>query len=234
MKLCLEYHWLFFRIWCRNYMLSWPPATTQICVWSNTSIQLTAGTSASAGAANIKAATTIAIQLRFDYDDSYQNYDSTYQRVAKWASWQYVNEGTNSYQPTFCFGTVKGLYINVDNRRMLPDVDPLAWMPFLLPRRTLLRAALLPLDMPLDSTKKWTCSFFVAVESKPNRSCNSRLTELLCNILCWLYFWTWLSCSCYFSFVHLHVIDNQHDCCLQWNVDVYRLLLVLLFMLHRV
>jgi len=70
----------------------------------------------------------------------------------------------------------KGYTINVDNRRMLPDVDPSAWMPFLLPWRTLLRHYM---PSPLPSywlrrfstrRKKWTCSFFVVVESKPNRS----------------------------------------------------------------
>jgi len=36
-----------------------------------------------------QAAITIAFRLRFDYDDSYQNYDSTRSvEVAKWSLWQ--------------------------------------------------------------------------------------------------------------------------------------------------
>jgi len=73
---------------------------------------------------------------------------------------------------------------------MLPVVDLSAWMPFLLLWRTLLRhymptAQPSPLnrafftgyDASRISTrrKKWPCSFFVVVESKSNRSCNSRL-----------------------------------------------------------
>jgi len=41
---------------------------------------------------------------------------------------------------------------------------------------TSLCPAFLLATMPLDATKRWTCSFFVVVESKPNRNCNSRLT----------------------------------------------------------
>jgi len=80
-----------------------------------------------------------SIRLWFDYDDD----NSTTVRLqfdsSKWASWQYVNEGMNSYHTTFYLGSVWKGYTNVDNRRMLPDVDPSAWMPFLLPWRTLLR-----------------------------------------------------------------------------------------------
>jgi len=49
----------------------------------------------------------------FDYDDSYQKYDSTVirlrfdssEKVAKWASWQYVNESMND--------TLKAFRVNV-------------------------------------------------------------------------------------------------------------------------
>ena len=79
-----------------------------------------------------------SIRLRFDYDDSYQNYDSTEIRLrfdsSKWA-WQYANEGMNSCQTTFYFGSVWKGYTNVDNRRMLPDVHLSAWTQFLLPWR---------------------------------------------------------------------------------------------------
>ena len=55
----------------------------------------------------------------------------------------HFNEGTNSYRTTFYFGSRQKGYTNVDNQtnyqRMLPDVDPSAWMPFLIPWRTLLR-----------------------------------------------------------------------------------------------
>jgi len=79
------------------------------------------------------------------------------------------------------FGSVWKGYTNVDNRKMLPDVDPSAWMSFLL---LLFRTLLLNyMPRPLPSyclrrlstrRKKWTCSFFIVVESKPN--CNSRFT----------------------------------------------------------
>jgi len=59
---------------------------------------------------NFNSAMTTAIKitiwLRFD--------------LSKWASWQYVNEGMNSYQTTFHFRSVWNGYTNVDNRRMLP------------------------------------------------------------------------------------------------------------------
>ena len=115
---------------------------------------------------------------------------------SKWASWQYVKEGMSSYQTTFQFGSVWNGYTNVDSRRMLPDVDPSAWM-----RRAASRLALpctssfsffvtgwkqdvtysitslyapstafLLATTSVDATKKWKCSFFVVVESKPNWS----------------------------------------------------------------
>ena len=85
------------------------------------------------------------LQLRFDLDSTMirlRRYDSTSILLrfdsSKWASWQYVNEGMNSYRTTFYFGSVWKGYTNVDNRRMLPNVDPSAWMPFLLPWCTLI------------------------------------------------------------------------------------------------
>jgi len=133
------------------------------------------------------------LQLRFDFD-------STLQR--KWVSWQYVNEGMNSYQTTFYFKSGWKGYTNVDNRRMLPNVDPSAWMPFLLPWRTLLRHYM-PHSLPSywlrrlsTRWKKWTCSFFVVVQSQSNRNCNSRSArgkhaslgclEHGCRLLLWL------------------------------------------------
>jgi len=73
-----------------------------------------------------KVAITIASRLRVDSSKCR-------------ASWQYVNEGMNSYQTTFYFRSVWKGYTNVVNRRMLPDVHPSAWMSFLLPWHTLLR-----------------------------------------------------------------------------------------------
>jgi len=52
----------------------------------------------------LKAAITIAIRLRFDYHDNYQNCDSTSIRLVKVG--QYVNEGMNSCQMTFYFWNV--------------------------------------------------------------------------------------------------------------------------------
>jgi len=91
---------------------------------------------------------------------------------------QYVNEGMNSYQSnqtTFYFGRRWKGYINVDNRRTLRDVDPSAWMPFLLPLRTLLRHYM-PRPLPshwirrLSTRPKNERLFFVVVKSKPNWS----------------------------------------------------------------
>jgi len=109
--------------------------------------------------------TTIAIKImiRLRFDSS------------KWALCQYVNEGMNSYQMAFYFVSAWKGYTNVDDRRMLPDVDPSAWMPFLLQWRALL-CHYIPANCLLIEynasmwRKKWTCSFFVVVESKPNRS----------------------------------------------------------------
>ena len=120
--------------------------------------------------------TTIAIKItiRLQFDSS------------KWASWLYVNEGMNSYQTIFHFGSVWKGYTNVDNWRMLPDVHLSAWMPFLLlPWRTLLRHYMLrPLPSCYDAYRrdeKMNMFNFrrsrIEAESKSNRNCNSRFSS---------------------------------------------------------
>jgi len=93
---------------------------------------------------------------------------------SKWASWQYVNEGMNSYQTTFYLGSVWKGYTNVDNQRMLPGVDPSAWMLFLLPWRTVYTIA--SWYAPLATTP------LVVVEWKPNRNYNSRFSKCKCRL----------------------------------------------------
>ena len=86
-------------------------------ICNSTSIQLRFG---------FYSTTTIAIKImiRLRFDSS--------EKVG-------IMEGMNSFQTTFHFGSRWKGYTIIDNRRMLPDVDPSAWMPFLLPWHTLLR-----------------------------------------------------------------------------------------------
>ena len=81
-------------------------------------------------------------------------------------------------------------YTNVDNRRMLPDVDPSAWMSFLLPWHTL---AYYVISMPWPLPSYWLrllsmrrkmnmfifCRSRIEAESKSNRNCNSRLKAIV-------------------------------------------------------
>ena len=122
------------------------------------------------GKRRCKAAITTAIRLRFDSSEKVGVMTVCY--------WRHEFIPDDFLHRKYRW---KG-YTDVDNRKMLPDVDPSAWMPFLLPWHTLSRhgvprpTAFLMDTTPLDATKKWTCSFFVVVESKPNRSCNSRFS----------------------------------------------------------
>jgi len=111
------------------------------------------------------------LQLRFDSSEKVgvMNHDSMLIKAWIHTRWHFTSE---------VHERVIGLPTSTCNRRMLPDIDPSAWMSFLLPWRTLLRhytmyaptTAFLLDTTPLDATKKWACSFFVVVESKPNRS----------------------------------------------------------------
>jgi len=121
----------------------------------------------------------------------------------------------NLYQTSFCFGSVWKGYTNVDNQRMLPNVDPSAWMPFLLPWCTLLRHYM-PSPLPsywlrrLSARQKMNMFIFlrsrIEAESKSNRNCNSRLRALppACN------------------YAKIFVF---HFCCLSYNSDVWQMLL---------
>jgi len=91
------------------------------------------------------------LQLRFDFDSTRQSghHDSMLIHTRR----HFTSE-------------VWKRYINVDNRRMLPDVDQSAWMSFLLPWRTLLRHYMsrqlpsLLATTPLDATKKMNMFIF--------------------------------------------------------------------------
>jgi len=119
-----------------------------------------------------KAAITIAIRLRFD--------------SSKWATWQYVNEGMNSYQTTFYFGsrwegyTKENMYsLWLYQRRQSKDATRrwsvsvnviLITVTYTITSLYAPTAAFWLTTTPFDSAKKWTCLIFVVVESKPNRS----------------------------------------------------------------
>jgi len=89
-----------------------------------------------------KAAITTAIRLQFRFDSTttlvikitIRLQFSSSEKVSR----QHVNEGTNSYQATFYFGSIGKRAIPMSTSwMMLRNVDPSAWMSFLLPWHTL-------------------------------------------------------------------------------------------------
>jgi len=119
------------------------------------------------------------LQLRFDFDSTRQSghHDSKLMLMKAWIHTRrhFTSEVCEWAIPTST------------SWRMLSDVDPSAWMSFLSPWRTLLRHYM-PRPLPywkrrFSTRRKNEHSFFVVVESKPNRSCNSRLSwSLICSV----------------------------------------------------
>jgi len=110
----------------------------------------------------------ITIRLRFDFDSTCRSghHDSMLMKAQIHTRQHFTSEVCKKAIPT---STIERCYpMFIRQRECHRDVHYIINAP---------TAAFLLATTPLDATKKWTFSFFVVVESKSNRNCNSRFTH---------------------------------------------------------